>query len=35
MGKINLKIGRLKAGSRHSNSENLSTSKSDEMSTDE
>jgi hypothetical protein len=30
-----MKIGRLKAGSRHSNSENLSTSKSDEMSTDE
>ncbi|XP_054162710.1 multiple PDZ domain protein-like isoform X2 [Oppia nitens] len=34
-GKIQLKIGRLKAGSRQTNAETLSTSKSDEMSTDE
>lgn len=30
-----MKIGRHKAGSRHSTSENLALSKSDEMSTDE
>ena len=34
-GKIHLKVGRLKAGSRHTNADNITTSKSDEMSTDE